>query len=268
MAFFRIIIPNYNSAKWIDKGLKSIFSQSFPNYVIHIVDDESTDNCMSIIQAWRNVYPERLCVHRLPKKSGYPGGTRNYCLHGALFTDNADYTLFMDSDDWFCDNQCLQRIYDAAVENNYPDVIRLPFVILESEKKRTYVPLKEGTVKDIAVSPFFAPWTKAIKTEMLVKFPEKTLFEDIPQHIAQLDILETAAYIDDPVIVWNRLKENDVSLTANLRTNAEYRKKLDISTWQLLADLYRMELRHDYSNNARNSWIAFAKQRVKDEGMI
>lgn len=267
MAFFRIIIPNYNSAKWIDTGLRSIFSQTFPNYIVYVVDDESTDNCMGIIQTWKNVYPDRLSIHRMPKKSGYPGGTRNYCLRGSLLEDGARYTLFMDSDDWFHDKHCLERIHEAAVEHNYPDVIRLPFMILESGRE-TYVPLKEETVKDICVSPFVAQWTKAIKTEKLVKFPENTLFEDIVHHLSQLDILETAACIEEPVIVWNRLKENNVSLTANLNTNAEYKKKLDISTWQLLADLYRLELKHDYSNAMRDSWIAFAKQRVKEEGMI
>lgn len=268
MAFFRIIIANYNSAKWIDKGLESIFSQAFSNFVVHIVDDFSTDDCLEHIYKWHQKYPERLSVHRLPERSGYPGGTRNYCISkGFYFNNEATYTLFMDSDDWMNDKWCLTRIHDAAVANNYPDIIRLSFNVLESDKQ-TYIPLKEQTIEEVSRSPFVASWTKAIRTDKLVKFPEKELFEDVVQHITQCDILKTLCCVSEPIIVWNRLKENDVSMTANLDNRPEQKKKVDISYWQLIADLYGLDLKHDYSKEVRDGWLAFAKQRVKEEGMI
>lgn len=47
---FSIIIPNYNSEKWIEKCLDSVLNQTFKDYEIIIVDDKSTDNSVSIIQ--------------------------------------------------------------------------------------------------------------------------------------------------------------------------------------------------------------------------
>ena len=41
---FKIIVPSYNSEKWIDKTLSSIASQNYKNYDVTIIDDCSTDS--------------------------------------------------------------------------------------------------------------------------------------------------------------------------------------------------------------------------------
>lgn len=270
MAFFQILIPNYNSAKWIEKGLRSILDQTYQDFIIHVADDLSIDISREIIQKLSDEFPGKITLNILPEKSGYPGGTRNYLID-KYKTPDTTYTLFMDSDDWFHDENCLKRIHDTAVEacknDIWPDLIRLAFIIYESEYKQTYVDLKELTIKDVTVSPFIAPWTKAVKTEKLVKFPVNSLFEDIPQHLAQCDILESSCWVQDPTIVWNRQKENTVSLTANLNTEAN-KKKLLISRFQMMADLYRLELTHEYSNAMRDSWLNVGKDWLKSEKLV
>ena len=44
MSFFKVIIPNYNSEKFIKKCLDSILNQTFKDFEVVIVDDMSTDN--------------------------------------------------------------------------------------------------------------------------------------------------------------------------------------------------------------------------------
>lgn len=265
MAFFQILIPNYNSEQWIDSSLKKIFAQTFKDYKIHIADDQSTDRSPQIIKEWAEKYPDIITLDILPEKSGYPGGTRNYLVDRYF---EGEYTLFTDSDDWFHDDICLQRIYETAIENNMPDLIRLSFVIFESELRQTYCGLKhEDNIEKVTVSPFIAPWTKAVKTKKLVRFPEHTLFEDIPQHLAQCDILETSVAIEEPTIVWNRQKSNTVSLTANLDKDIN-KKKLLISRFQMLADLYRLDLIHDYSKAMCESWINVGKGWLKSEKLV
>lgn len=142
MSFFRIVIPNYNSAKWIRKGLESILSQTFNDYSIVIVDDFSTDESLSIIKDIQDKHRDKMAVTMSSMRSGYPGGTRNYGLNpttkerlakyiegygGTKVSDDRSYTLFMDSDDWLNDIYCLERIHDAAAKADYPDIIRLSF---------------------------------------------------------------------------------------------------------------------------------------------
>ena len=46
---FSVIIPNYNSEKWIKKLLDSIYEQTYDDYEVIIVDDMSTDRSPELI---------------------------------------------------------------------------------------------------------------------------------------------------------------------------------------------------------------------------
>ena len=50
MAFFKIIVPNYNNGEWLRKSLSSIVSQNFTDYEVVLIDDCSTDNSVDIMK--------------------------------------------------------------------------------------------------------------------------------------------------------------------------------------------------------------------------
>ena len=47
-----VIMAVYNAAPWIDRSLGSLLQQSHTNLEILCVDDCSTDNSLSILQAY------------------------------------------------------------------------------------------------------------------------------------------------------------------------------------------------------------------------
>ena len=47
---FSIVIPNYNEDKYIRECLESVFSQTYNNYEVIVVDDGSTDNSLQIVK--------------------------------------------------------------------------------------------------------------------------------------------------------------------------------------------------------------------------
>ena len=47
-----IILPNYNSSIYIEKTLNSIIGQSFKNWKLLIVDDNSNDEAKNIIKRY------------------------------------------------------------------------------------------------------------------------------------------------------------------------------------------------------------------------
>ena len=49
-----IILPNYNHARFLPQRLESIFNQSFQDFELIILDDNSTDNSKDIIEKYRN----------------------------------------------------------------------------------------------------------------------------------------------------------------------------------------------------------------------
>jgi glycosyltransferase involved in cell wall biosynthesis len=65
---FSIIIPNYNSGKYLAKSLDSIFKQTFKDFEVIVADGYSTDNSMEIIKKYQKVH-DNLYVY-LTESSG------------------------------------------------------------------------------------------------------------------------------------------------------------------------------------------------------
>ena len=236
---FSIVIPNYNSEKYIKKCLDSILNQDFTDYDIIIVDDVSTDNSVEIIKSYSD---PRIKLIKLEDKS-YNGGTRNI---GAWYA-TGKYLLFIDCDDWFDNERVLSNIYKAIKEYKFPDLIRLPYRAYCNGVKAK-VNLHEKDLRELTKTIFVAPWTKCIKREKFVEFPENTLLEDVVQHIAQVDNIETMGWCNTPVVVWNRENENAISSDV-----AKYDKssKRYSSVYRNMADLLDLRCKHDYCEEQR-----------------
>ena len=239
---FSIIIPNFNSEKWIEKLLNSILNQTYTDYEIVIVDDMSTDDSVKIIKSFQD---KRIKLIELETKA-YNGGSRNIGVSYA----KGKYILFADCDDWFKSNNCLEEIAKVIEEYNYPDCVRLPYHFIEIGEGD--IMLHENSIEELANTVFVAPWTKCIKRELFVPFPENTLVEDIVQHIAQIDKIETLAYCPIPVIVWNRTNVNAISATGR-KYNRDSKRYSSI--FRNIADLLDLRCNHDYCERRRQQRI-------------
>ena len=253
--YFQIIIPNYNSEKWIKTCIDSVLNQTYPCFNLVIVDDMSTDNSVNIIKEYAMKDIRITLIENKEKR--WNGGSRNVGINQKILTD---YTLFLDSDDWFYDNKCLENLKNAIIDNNYPDCIRLPYVFLQGNYQKK-VMLNEDNPKDLVNSLYVAPWTKCIKSKLAVKFPENTLIEDVVQHIAQCDVIETVAVCDTPMVVWNRNNVNATSLKENQHF---YNSKRISSIYRNIADLMDLECEHDYCEEHRKWRIECYKNIVRE----
>ncbi|RYZ97885.1 MAG: glycosyltransferase family 2 protein, partial [Sphingobacteriaceae bacterium] len=88
-----VVIPCYNCADFISKAIESVFKQEWADYEIILVDNNSTDDTLSIIQDYGIRYPDTITVLSETKK-GAPA-TRNKGLSVAT----GDWIQFLDSDD-------------------------------------------------------------------------------------------------------------------------------------------------------------------------
>ena len=50
-----IIIPNYNKANYLEECLNSVISQSYKNWRIYLVDDNSNDNSKTILKKYEKM---------------------------------------------------------------------------------------------------------------------------------------------------------------------------------------------------------------------
>jgi glycosyltransferase involved in cell wall biosynthesis len=107
-----VILPCYNSSKFIDETINSILDQSYKNITIIAIDDGSTDNTRAIL----NKYCKYLAIytHEQNINKGIAAS-----LNLGLKQAKSDLIAFIDHDDvWYPSK--IQR--QVEVFNKYPDV--------------------------------------------------------------------------------------------------------------------------------------------------
>lgn len=108
-----VIIPVYNVEQYIDKTLESIFTQTYKNIEIVMVDDCSKDHSDEIIRRYQKKHPE-IIYYRQPQNLG-AGVARNKCLELA----SGQYAAFLDSDDLWRPDKTARQI-DLMVKKKSP----------------------------------------------------------------------------------------------------------------------------------------------------
>ncbi|WP_162200458.1 glycosyltransferase family 2 protein [Kordia jejudonensis] len=183
-----IIIPVYNTEKYLEKSLHSAINQTLKELDIIIVDDKSTDNSLQIIREFQKK-DHRITVIALEENKGNGFG-RNTAVQKAV----APYIMFLDSDDWLEPN-AVEILYNEA-HTKQSEIVLFGYFEVKCDKKgnitNTYPILP--TLQDGATDfiPYYlsnrkgfssAAWSYIFSREHIVrhnvKFTEGIFFEDI-----------------------------------------------------------------------------------------
>lgn len=122
-----VIIPVFNTEKYIVSCLKSLVNQTYVNFEVIIVDDGSTDKSYEVIQEFLN--STSLEYKILKKPNGGVSSARNL----GITNSNGKYLLFLDSDD-FVENVLFEKIEAVATENNV-DMIFYGFDMVNEQNR-------------------------------------------------------------------------------------------------------------------------------------
>lgn len=107
-----IITPTYNCGKFITETIRSVQSQSYPNWEMIIIDDCSTDNTKDIVVEWMQA-DSRIKYHCLNTNSGAAVARNTALLHA-----KGRWIAFLDSDDLWSPDK-LERQIGFMVSNAY-----------------------------------------------------------------------------------------------------------------------------------------------------
>ena len=123
-----VIVPVYNTEKYVEKCLKSIAEQKMNDLEIIIVNDGSTDNSETIIKQWIEKNKENIKIKYLNKKNGGLSETRNFALPYAT----GKYISFIDSDDYIDSN--LYSHLEQFMDDNV-DLIKFKMQTVDEKEK-------------------------------------------------------------------------------------------------------------------------------------
>ncbi|MDD3223500.1 MAG: glycosyltransferase [Clostridium sp.] len=221
-----VIVPVYNSSKYLERMIVSLFAQTLKEMEFIFVDDCSTDNSLEILYEYEKKDPDRVIIIKADKNGG-PGGARNIGLQYA----SGEYIGFADSDDYI-KPEMYACMYKKATEDDY-DIVECGYY---SERKNKEMMLwnksMEGEVTfDNRVMMFVSCgflWSKLYKRKIIsdsqIKFINKIQFEDLDFlsrlycRIQKVGIVDKAlyCYCDNPESFsnkGNRLKYLDINNT-------------------------------------------------------
>lgn len=91
-----IILPVFNTEKYLNECLESIINQDYKNIVVYAIDDGSTDNSLNILNNYSNKNP---VIHVLHQKNSGVSAARNLALNSIEHDESIKYVSFVDSDD-------------------------------------------------------------------------------------------------------------------------------------------------------------------------
>ena len=177
-----VIVPIYDTEKYLERCLDSLLCQSFHNFEIICVDDCSPDNCSDIIEAYSRRDP-RIVSIRHTKNIGL-GGARNTGIRAA----RGDYIASVDSDDYVLPNM-LETVYGHTNSGKY-DIVVFGYdrvdehgVVRSTEAFKPQLLSNYNAEIDIfgLTNPGFGNklWRRSLFIENNMFFPDRLYYEDL-----------------------------------------------------------------------------------------
>ena len=264
-----IIVPVYNTERYLEKCLDSILSQTHKNLEVICINDGSPDNWLSLLEKYK-AQDDRIII--IDKQNEGVSLARNAGLECA----SGDFIMFVDSDDWI-DSDTLEGMLAVAEAEN-SDAVMCCYAkefadhtdishIFENDTvyrgdevknlihRRLIGPVGEELSVPQNADILVTPCMQLLKADICKKYRffdirELGTFED---GLYQIDIyreVDCFAYIDKPF--YHYRKDNETSITT--------RYKADLyDKWQNLFRLIEERIGDDEAcREALKNRIAFS----------
>ena len=231
-----IIIPVYNSEKYLSKCLDSLINQDYDSnkYEILLINDASVDHSLDIIKKYQRKYSNILLIDS--KKNNGVSSSRNKGIKKA----RGKYLVFCDSDDTYDFNALSILLNNAKREN--ADFVMADYSI-DNDKgsfkagTTSYFKNKKITKKEIISYMSLTSCAKLIKKDLIVN---NDLFysEDI-KRCEELSVIPIAAYLSkNPIVIndsiYHYFQRNDSASNTNVS-----KKEEDISYFNITFEKFK-----------------------------
>ena len=224
MTKISVIIPIYNSEKYLQKCLDSIINQTFKDIEIICVDDCSTDKSLEILQDYASKDSRIKILHN--DKNINVGASRNRGLEIAT----GKYIHFVDSDDWL-----EPETYETLIKHEGTEVIYFyirqvsnidnkPKNWSHSDKNHPH------SICNLKSNPEIADYwiryvynklyLKSFLEENNIKFNDYPCFEDHEFSLKVLLCAKSIYFVDK--ILYNYRVDNSASITAKFYQYKDY----------------------------------------------
>ncbi|MBZ9570447.1 glycosyltransferase [Methanobrevibacter sp. TMH8] len=198
-----IIIPVYNSEKYLEKCLDSVINQTLEDIEIICINDGSTDSSFNILEKYSNM-DNRIII--IDKSHGGAGSSRNKGIQHA----RGEFILFVDSDDWIKNNTS-ELLYNSAKAKN-TDIIIFKMLNFDDKNNKYFkdsiydlLILKKFYNGDIFSYDDISANIFSISTATTNKFYKKSFLDQINGQFAEGFIFEDNPFFFNSILNVNRM---------------------------------------------------------------
>lgn len=171
-----VIVPVYNTSKYLEKCIDSLINQTLKEIEIIVINDGSTDTSDTIMQK----YLSNKKIKYFKRTNHGIGETRNFGIEKA----SGEYLTFVDSDDYVDTNTYLDA-YNYVKKNNLDLLIWNYYQVYEDKNNIQKIDIPYDNITNMKKDSTllfninYAPWNKLFKKEIFnkYKFP-KCKYED------------------------------------------------------------------------------------------
>ena len=209
---FSVVIPVYNSRDTIERSLESCINQALLPTEIIIVDDNSSDASVEVINSWIDKYKGdvNVVLETLDVNSG-PSIARNRGWDLA----KGEYVSFLDADDFFIPEKL--KAISSVLSNNANAFLLAHDWTLVSKKKKSSLKIQNISVRALLKRNLFATPTVTVKRNISERFDISMRFTE--DHDLWLRITQRYCqtyYYDDVLTVIDRPIRSEGGLSGNL----------------------------------------------------
>ena len=131
--YLSICIPVHNMEKYLERAILSIINQSFQDFEIIIVNDNSNDNSKSIMKMLQ-IEDNRITIINHFQNLGVYSSRVD-----AILNARGKYIILLDPDDMFLNNKLFEKLFNYNLQLNL-DIIEFSVIYQEDRKKTIYKP--------------------------------------------------------------------------------------------------------------------------------
>lgn len=243
-----IIIPVYNSEKYLKKCLDSIIiAIKNTKYKVQVIciNDGSTDSSIEILKQYAEKNSDFFVINQT-------NGGISIARNKGIRVSSGIYIGFIDNDDWVTSDY-IEKLLDRAYGTN-ADIVKCNHVnySLDSECAVGVVRHSDASIQKFGLNIMEFKgyvWGGIIKRDLFnyIRFPEKYWYEDIMMRFTLMRLANRFEYIDENLYYYALHKNNSSKIVW---------KKDDIKTldfYYLLCDLCEI----NKSLNIKNDYIFY-----------
>lgn len=269
-----IVMPLYNTEKYVGACLTSILNQTFQNFEVIIVDDCSTDKSCDVVESFIPKFGGRLKLYHSEVNSG-PAVPTNKGVN----LSRGKYLFLMDSDDLIVNN-ALETLHKYA-EDSGADLISMDFGFRFSRNSDKPTPSREDVdIQGWHQPPFVSKptfesndlaervrrictvkigwiaWQKFVRRDFLMEndivFPKIRTSQDITWMIEVFLLAKKVLVIPEPLYIY---RTNPTSNTLIERTTEERLHFFLDASIQGLSFIEKFLNRHEFfRQNPKYRW--------------